>query len=128
LPGSSSFPRPGRPAAAFTAPDDVGPTQKSAASVGVDASPAGETVELEATAVPGGVRLRILDRGPGLSPEVGERAFEPGVTTKATGSGLGLTIARGLARQHGGELSLRPRDGGGLEAEVFLPEAIQEEP
>jgi signal transduction histidine kinase len=94
----------------------------------LDASPAGETVELEAAAVPGGARLRILDRGPGLSPELGERAFEPGVTTKATGSGLGLTIARGLARQHGGELSLRPRDGGGLEAEVFLPEAIQEEP
>jgi two-component system sensor histidine kinase HydH len=87
----------------------------------LDASPAGETVELEAATVLGGVRLLVLDRGPGLAREVGERAFEPGVTTKATGSGLGLTIARALARQHGGELTLSPREGGGLSAEVFLP-------
>ena len=87
----------------------------------LDASPAGATVELGAAAIPGGVRLSILDRGPGLSPEVAERAFEPGVTTKATGSGLGLTIARALVRQHGGELALRPREGGGLAAAVFLP-------
>lgn len=92
----------------------------------LDASPAGETVELVASAVPGSVRLSVLDRGPGLSPGLLDRVFEPGVTTKATGSGFGLTIARALARQHGGELSLRPREGGGLEAEVLLPVALPE--
>jgi signal transduction histidine kinase len=65
--------------------------------------------------------LRVLDRGRGVEPSLGDAAFKPGFTTKASGSGLGLTIARALARQHGGELTLRPRDGGGTVAEVTLP-------
>jgi two-component system sensor histidine kinase HydH len=88
----------------------------------LDASPQGSTIELRIRGPFGGeVQVSVCDRGPGLAEAVLERAFEPGMTTKATGSGLGLAIARGLARQHGGELTLRPREGGGCVAELTLP-------
>jgi two-component system sensor histidine kinase HydH len=88
----------------------------------IDASPRGQGVELLAEeAADGATVLRVLDRGRGVEPSLGESAFKPGVTTKESGFGLGLTIARALARQHGGDLSLHPRDGGGTAATVTLP-------
>lgn len=89
----------------------------------LDASPRGAAVELHALGAAGaGARVRVLDRGRGLDPALGEAVFSPGVTSKPSGSGLGLTIARSLARQHGGDLSLAPRPGGGTVAELVLPD------
>ncbi len=68
-----------------------------------------------------GAKICVMDRGPGIDDV--ERVFEPGVTTKKSGNGLGLTIARLLARQHGGEVRLVPREAGGMVAELTLPEA-----
>jgi signal transduction histidine kinase len=88
----------------------------------LDAAPHGSAVVLSATADGrGGATIEVEDRGPGLDAELAGRVFEPGVTTKASGSGLGLTIARALARQHGGDLALRPRAGGGTSARLTLP-------
>lgn len=90
----------------------------------LDASPPGAAVEVEVERRPdGAARVRVLDRGRGVEPGLAEAVFSPGVTTKPAGSGLGLTIARALARQHGGELALAPRPGGGTVAEVVLPGA-----
>lgn len=87
----------------------------------LDASPPGCEVELVVSSKNGHARIEVNDRGEGLDPSVADRVFEPGVTTKEHGSGLGLVVARGLARQHGGELLLEPRSGGGASAILTLP-------
>jgi signal transduction histidine kinase len=91
---------------------------------GIQASPSGVTLRLEIEPAPGEmIALRVLDEGSGLDAEVADRIFEAGVTTKATGSGIGLGVSLGLARQHGGTLTLDPRPTGGCVAELCLPKA-----
>jgi two-component system, NtrC family, sensor histidine kinase HydH len=87
----------------------------------LDASPAGATVELACAGSEAGATVRVLDRGPGLEASIAARLFQPGATTKARGNGMGLTVARSLARQHGGELTLGPREGGGCAGVLTLP-------
>jgi two-component system, NtrC family, sensor histidine kinase HydH len=90
----------------------------------IDASPPGSTVELVPLALStGGVRIEVRDRGRGLAQVVREHLFEPGMTTKEHGSGLGLPLARALARQHGGDVALEDREGGGSIAVLTLPRA-----
>ena len=87
----------------------------------LDASPAGAGIDIEVPEPNGSEALvRVLDRGTGVEPSLLGRAFDPGVTSKARGSGIGLTIARALARQQGGDVELLERDGGGCAAVVRL--------
>jgi len=73
------------------------------------------------------VTLTVADRGPGIPSDSLEKVFDPFFrleTSRARhsgGTGLGLGIARNIARAHGGDLVLRNRDKGGLEAELTLP-------
>ena len=78
------------------------------------ALPTGGTVTVELRRDGADAVLRIADDGPGVPPELGERAFDAFVTSHAdTGAlGLGLTVARLIARRHGGELELEPSSGG----------------
>ena len=65
--------------------------------------------------------IQILDRGPGMPDEVREHLFEPFITTRAGGTGLGLPIARRLTQAQGGTLTLDDRLGGGTVVTVTLP-------
>jgi signal transduction histidine kinase len=87
----------------------------------IDASPRGGVVTVSVHDEGDRAALVVADAGHGLDPELGARLFEPGVTTKERGAGLGLTIARSLARQHGGDLVLCARAPRGCEARVTLP-------
>jgi signal transduction histidine kinase len=87
----------------------------------LEASPSGGEIAIEVESETERATIRVLDRGHGLAAEIAERVFQPGVTTKPRGSGLGLTIARSIAEQHGGTLILKGREGGGCAAELTLP-------
>lgn len=70
------------------------------------------------------VWLRVTDNGPGISPTAREHVFEPFFTTKpeGLGTGLGLSVSRSLARDHGGELALEPEGPyGGASFRLSLP-------
>jgi signal transduction histidine kinase len=69
----------------------------------------------------GWARIELRDDGAGLSDEVKAHLFQAGTTSKERGTGLGLALARGLARQHGGDLQLENRREGGCLATLILP-------
>jgi PAS domain S-box-containing protein len=67
------------------------------------------------------LRFLVKDEGPGIPPEMQKRIFEPFFTTKSSGTGLGLPIAQGIVRGHGGRLTVGNRAEGGALAVVTLP-------
>lgn len=77
-------------------------------------------VAIESTA-DGGVRLRVKDRGTGMSDEVMRKALLPFYTSKPTGSGLGLPLCREIVEAHGGHLRLESREGRGTAVVCWLP-------
>jgi len=94
---------------------------------------AGGTIDLSVQVSPGGVEIRVEDRGPGIPESEREKVFEPyfrleSSRAKATGgSGLGLAIARTIARAQGGDIHLASREGGGLTVVVTLPCVAREQ-
>ncbi|HWX47021.1 MAG TPA: PAS domain S-box protein [Roseomonas sp.] len=81
---------------------------------------------LSVTAAPRGaeeVELAIVDTGPGLAPVVAGRLFEPFISTKPGGMGVGLSICRSIVEAHGGRLWAEPNAGGGTVFRFTLPAA-----
>jgi signal transduction histidine kinase len=69
----------------------------------------------------GGVLVRLRDHGPGVEPAVRDRIFDPYVTTKPEGTGLGLALVRQTVVAHGGRIHLEETTGGGACFVVHLP-------
>lgn len=67
------------------------------------------------------VEIRVADTGPGVAPEIADRLFEPFVTTKDTGMGMGLSVSRRLAEAHGGTIETEAHRGGGAAFTLRLP-------
>jgi nitrogen fixation/metabolism regulation signal transduction histidine kinase len=67
------------------------------------------------------VRLAIVDNGPGFAPRILSRAFEPYVTSKARGTGLGLPMVKKIVDEHGGRIDVANRsDGSGASVSILL--------
>jgi len=87
----------------------------------------GEHVAVRAGRRKNMVEVTVDDDGPGIPPERHEDVFKPFYRLEqsrnpATGGiGLGLTIARDVARSHGGDVTLESAPGGGLRARIWLP-------
>ena len=68
-----------------------------------------------------GVMVEVEENGPGIPKEILDRIFDPFLTTKATGRGLGLSAVRGIVRSHGGSLVVDSRPGQGTTFHIVFP-------
>jgi signal transduction histidine kinase len=84
------------------------------------ASPTGR-VAVRARPANGAVELDVEDTGPGVDPGTRRRLFEPLITTKERGVGLGLALVKKIAERHGGDVTYSDREGGGARFTVRLP-------
>ncbi len=94
----------------------------------LDVMPRGGTLDLEVRSPAGPtdrgqVEVRVQDTGPGIPPELLPRLFQPFVSAKETGLGLGLVTSRRIAETHGGTLQARNRPEGGACFILRLPTA-----
>ena len=85
------------------------------------AMPGGGTLTIRGQAGPKTVRLSVADTGTGMDPDALRRIFEPYFSTKATGTGLGLTIAKRNVELNGGQIHVQSSPGKGTTVTIELP-------
>jgi two-component system NtrC family sensor kinase len=83
----------------------------------------GGTVTLSTRAVGGRVEIEVADDGPGIAEDVRARLFDPFVTTKDGGTGLGLALTLQIVKEHGGDIRVASELGHGASFVVSLPAA-----
>jgi two-component system sensor kinase FixL len=73
------------------------------------------------------MEISVADTGAGIAPEISAQLFQPFVTTKTQGMGVGLSISRTIIEAHGGAITARPNPGGGTVFSFTLPAVTKEE-
>lgn len=82
----------------------------------IEAMQGSDLRELTVSATPahdGMIEVSVADTGPGISPDIAERLFQPFFTTKSQGMGVGLSISRTIVEAHGGQIRVETNDKGG---------------
>ena len=91
----------------------------------MEASPAGSNVRLSVERQNGRIRVRVEDRGSGMSPEfLAHELFRPLRTTKKKGLGIGAYQARAIMRNLGGDMEVQSTPGQGTTVSLFLPACV----
>lgn len=103
-------------------PDQIRQLSLNLVVNGLDVMPQGGTMELVLHCLKEGlVEVQFRDTGPGIAPGLMPRIFEPFISTKETGLGMGLAVSRRIAEDHGGNLTVANRPGGGACFVLRLP-------
>lgn len=102
-------------------PDQLRQVFRNLVANAVEAMDGGGEIVVEAAREADGDSIVLRDTGPGVAQEIRESVFEPLVTTKAKGIGLGLTICRQIIERHGGGIELIDEDKPGAAFRIRLP-------
>lgn len=84
-------------------------------------SPVKQLVVRTSHVSPDWLQVEVEDTGPGISDEIASQLFQPFVTTKPNGMGIGLSISRRIIESHGGDLTVRKNEAGGATFTFSLP-------
>jgi signal transduction histidine kinase len=90
----------------------------------IEAVEPGGRIDIEAHRLTDGVRIDIVDNGPGVPAAEREKIFAPFVSRKKEGTGLGLAISRKIVESYGGRIEVSEAAGGGASFNIFLPSDI----
>jgi signal transduction histidine kinase len=82
-------------------------------------------IQLEARRGDGEAIIEVRDQGPGFDPEILPRAFEPLVTSRSSGTGLGLALVRSIVHRHGGSVAAENLPEGGAVVRLRFPQVSQ---
>ena len=87
----------------------------------IEASEAGNTVQLCASVQSESILIEVIDKGHGMSEEIKSRLFTPYFTTKKSGLGLGLSLTQRIIHGHGGRINVVSSPGTGTRMSVVIP-------
>jgi two-component system, LuxR family, sensor kinase FixL len=93
----------------------------------METAPTRELVVATSPAAENKIEISVADTGAGIAPEIAGQLFQPFVTTKSHGMGVGLSISRTIIESHGGSITQRPNPGGGTVFTFTLPAVNKEE-